>query len=128
MKMELIAYAAGIFDGEGSIYLSKRHNGSLAVKVTNTDKRLCQLFYEHWKGSLQEIKPNVPNHKTLYRWYIYGQKAKPLLLALKPYSIHKAELISLALKLLNLGAYVPSQSPEGKQRQLVSNQIYAANQ
>ncbi len=122
----LCAYAAGVFDGEGSIILTKRHNGSLAIKVTNTDKRLCQVFYDNWGGSIYKTESSNPKIKTIYRWGLYGRNAKYFLLAINPYSIHKAELITKGLEYINLLNW-NRDTTKTQHKQALANAIYALN-
>ena len=125
---EQIIYEAGLFDGEGSIYITGRQrNSTIAIKLTNTDKKLCQLYYDQWGGSIQEIKPNKPNVKTLYRWSIYGKKAKPFLIAIQPYSIHKRQLIMTALEYIETIKYTSSDSPLATIRQTIKDKVYSLN-
>lgn len=124
---ELIAYAAGIFDGEGSIYLSRRYNGTLIVKVVNTDRRLCQLFSDRWGGTVYEIESKVSNHKTIYRWSLYGKKAKPFLLDIQPYLIHKADLLVKGLEYISLLTWKHRNTHENFQRQILVDDIYDLN-
>ena len=122
----LCAYVAGVFDGEGSIILTNRHNGSLAIKVTNTDKRLCQVFYENWGGSIYEIESPNPKVKTIYRWGLYGRNAKYFLLAISPYSIHKAKLITKGLEYIELKNW-SRDTTKAQHKRDIANAIYTLN-
>ena len=129
--MELEAYMAGFFDGEGSIYMTRRtHPSTIVAKVTNTAKAPCKLFAKKWGGTVQEIKPRLGSrNKTIYRWYIYGRKAQPFLLAIQPYSIIKASLIALALEYIPLitHLHLPKDAPPVEKRQEIAEKIYQLN-
>ncbi len=95
--MILEAYAAGLFDGEGSIYLNRAGTlATISVTVTNTDKRVCQVFNSQWGGRIIEEKREP--YKLIYRWKVHGKKARPFLIGIHEYSIVKHDLITLALQ------------------------------
>ena len=92
-------YCAGLFDGEGAIYMSGHKSTSTVVlSVTNTNKKLCQIFYDCWDGRLHQYQQSNPNAQPIWRWFLHGKKAKVFLLAIQPYSIEKHPLIDLALQ------------------------------
>ena len=128
MDTELIAYMAGLFDGEGSIYMTGRwHGATIAIKLTNTERILCQRLLENWGGNIQAVELKNEKHRTIFRWYIYGKKAKPFLLSIKPYSIIKTQLISLALEFINTIGYTKKGSALAYTRQAITDKIYKLN-
>ena len=83
----LYAYMAGIFDGEGSVGISKvtrdkkRPNWaprySAYVSFVNTDKESVELFRKTFTPTYQPIIEHQPPHtgyKTQYRWRTPGNK------------------------------------------------------
>ena len=74
--MREIAWATGIFEGEGWITKKKRKKATfeLCVQMSDLDviRRLQQLFQvgSVYKGST----PKNPNHKQLYRWSVCNKK------------------------------------------------------
>ena len=74
--MEQIAWATGIFEGEGWIKKDKRKRATfeLCVQMSDLDiiQRLQQVFQT---GSVYKgTTPKNPNHKQLYRWSVCSRK------------------------------------------------------
>ncbi len=69
-----IAWAAGVFEGEGCIYILKcrPHCANLQVSMTDLDilQRLQQLF----GGNIYEKKKQQPHHKPLWTWQLARKK------------------------------------------------------
>lgn len=123
-------YAAGFFDGEGSIHVTRRKQpNSIATRLTNTNRDICYLYSEKWGGSVQEIKSENPRHKTIYRWGLHGHNAKQFLLDIKPHSIVKIELVNLALEFIETltRLHLPNYAPERVRRKAISEKIYFLN-
>lgn len=130
MKETELAYAAGIFDGEGSVFMTGRTHGCTVIaKVTNTDKRLCEFFLR-WGGHIQSEPPHSyggKNTKTIHKWQANGRRAKDFFLAMQPFSIHKAELISLALLFIDTVGYTHLDTELATKRAEIVKAIYKAN-
>jgi len=102
-----LAWAAGIVDGEGSIFVMKQgrkdrerdHNYIMRVSVQSTDpymaKELCKLFPD---GAVftQEIDKKPQNSNTL-KWQISGRKAAFVLKQILPFMRVKHEQAMLAI-------------------------------
>ena len=114
-------YMAGLFDGEGSLYLTQKTGGSLAVKLTNTNRKVIELVVMHWGGNIQTIIPTIKNKlkKPLYRWCVYGRKALPFLYAISPYSIIKKPLIPSAIIIASYAWQRERQNEIEQARQLI---------
>ena len=101
---DLIAYAAGLFDGEGNInyaqYKCKNPNGktylkwNVAMEVAMTDLDCVKNFYDivkvgtiHFKG----IAKGSLNRKNQWRWRCSNRKAYHLAKLFLPYSTSKRE-------------------------------------
>ena len=122
------AYAAGLFDGEGSIYMTgHNHNSTVTVKVTNTNLDLCRIYLK-WGGTINNIKTynNLQKHQ-LYRWCLYGRAALPFLEDLEGYLIAKARLAHEAIVYLKQKNYLLVGSIEATQRFRVAEEIYRLN-
>jgi len=103
------AYMAGLFDGEGSVYvkqITEKRKGKNPCKVwkirmemSMTDKNVMELFHETLGvGTLKERKFNtVPSHyKKQYRWMCSHRQALKVCKLFWPHSIvklHKIEQI-----------------------------------
>jgi hypothetical protein len=107
LTKEDLAYAAGLFDGEGHIVIYKDTNRKkgknpvyiLICGVTNTDKRIIDFFYNNW-GACRQIRVRHKEHpkwKTCYEWTIQAKMAMNFLKDIYPYLIGKKEKAKLAL-------------------------------
>jgi len=85
MKDTDIAYAAGFFDGEGCIFVSK--NGAIDLRITNTAKNVLIRLHSIFGGSITERSQKV--NKIQYAYSFYGEEAIAFLEYIKPYLIDK---------------------------------------
>lgn len=105
-----IAWAAGFFDGEGSLSIlilnwrktQRGFNVRVAAQCSQVIKepldKLCDLFGGNVLGPYR----NKSSHKSHYRWHLTGPKLAAFLTAIEPYSIVKAEPIRLAKTAISL--------------------------
>ncbi len=103
----LLAYTAGIIDGEGCITLanyagvykgqrSKSVKYRIYVMVTNTNISLIDFLKINFGGSVSVLAPRG-KCKPAWNWHISSKKAAELLLALRPYLLLKIPQAELAL-------------------------------
>ncbi len=98
MKKTDLAYAAGIIDGDGCIYIDrfkdkKKKHGLytyvLRVKVCQSDNQAVIWLSETFGGSWREYPYHKykysANKKPLFIWQINNMKAVELLKIIKPY-------------------------------------------
>lgn len=98
------AYAAGLFDGEGSVQLPypKNTNGAryhkLQVSLTSTDFRVLVWLKERFGGNVMEAG-YIPHRgrKLCNRWACANGIAEAFLVAIRPYLIIKAEQADIGL-------------------------------
>ena len=76
-----IAYAAGFFDGEGCITISK--NGAVDVRVVNTSKKVLLKLQSIFGGSITNRTQKI--NKTQYAYSFYGENAIEFIKLIKPY-------------------------------------------
>ena len=101
-----VSYMAGLFDGEGSVYVrqitEKRKNKNpckvwkIRMEMSMTDKNVMELFHETLGvGILKERKfNNVPAHyKKQYRWMCSHRQALQVCKLFWPHSIVKLQNI-----------------------------------
>jgi len=104
-----LAWAAGFFDGEGSVIveLSKekacKHGfrTSLHANVTQTSLPCLQLFLERFGGAIRTHNSRTPNGRrwsVSYVWVARNQEAADFLQAIYPYTVVKREQIEVALR------------------------------
>lgn len=93
IKKEELAYAAGIFDGEGHISLMRLAKPSrklarpaygLDVQVTNTDRPVLEFFRDRFGGRVKSHSM-VEGRKPTYRWQVTGKKIDNFLVRVQPY-------------------------------------------
>lgn len=70
-----LAWAAGHFEGEGTISISaERRNGYARplASLASTDREVIELFSAWWPTSIAGKKPRIPtaNARPVYRWEI----------------------------------------------------------
>lgn len=96
------AWAAGVFDGEGSVYISpRRRTYSLIVSVGQSSSSRARpapmvlKLREHFGGSLSCMqRPNGLPHHT---WQVSCRAAELFLRAIAPYVVQRREQVALAL-------------------------------
>ena len=82
---EDIAYAAGLFDGEGcvSITVSGRNKNRpsyrVQVIVASTDKQVLDWLKERWRGNVYSQKRDAPHHRPGWQWHLAEGEAIPFL-------------------------------------------------
>ncbi len=112
-----LAYLAGIFDGEGSLYVLKRNNRlKIVFDIGMTDKNTIETIYK-WltsSGFHPKFKPlnykgtdkrgyDRTKWKKYYRVTLYWmQEIKKLLELILPLVINKQELCKLGIQYINM--------------------------
>lgn len=102
MNSEILAYTAGIVDGEGcvaiAVYITKdsRTNYRLVVDVANTYKVVIAWLHETFGGSISFTALN--NRRPCWIWHIGGRKASLFLESIRPFLRVKALQADLAVE------------------------------
>jgi hypothetical protein len=103
-----IHYMAGIFDGEGYVYIFKKQIASkphhigyyVSSGVTMTHLPTVEAFHNRFGGHLNSgSRPTNPKHRPTFSWGIANKKAVGFLKAIRPYVLVKADEIDVALAL-----------------------------
>lgn len=97
-------YAAGMFDGDGSVTIRKQSGGPtffLAVEITSILEEHLKFFKARYGGT---IYPPYGKIRHSFCWRILCTKAAEFLRAILPYSLIKRGRIWEALKLAKLNA------------------------
>jgi hypothetical protein len=68
---QIIPWAAGLFEGEGTISISKR---GIRVAVTMTDLDVLETFQNNFGGSLLKQKLRAEHYKQQWRWTLTNNK------------------------------------------------------
>lgn len=106
-KLDL-AYAAGFFDGEGSVTITRggyisATNGKwypslrIRVAISNTNPVCLKWLHRHFGGSIRAYEGRKPHHRRLMHWHLAAAEAVAFLTAIRPYTRMKAEQIDIAL-------------------------------
>lgn len=76
MRATDVAWAAGLFEGEGSFCCYRVRNGVyLRVSLQTTDRDVLERFAEIVAcGKITQIRPDPrrPDAKTIFQWQAYG--------------------------------------------------------
>lgn len=99
--MSADAYAAGLIDGEGCIFVRKFNTRgtisySLRVQVKMVDKIGLDFLSLVYGGTVGQYTTTAGG-RLCYEWGLSGEKAKDFLLKIKPYTLVKRGQLELAL-------------------------------
>jgi len=104
-QKERNAYFAGLFDGEGCVYIystnktlrSKNKKHVLSVVINNTNPVIIQELLKNFGGYLQ-YQEAKGNRRALWYWKMSAKKAENFLKIIFPYLIVKKAEVELALE------------------------------
>lgn len=118
-------YAAGYFDGEGSItisYARQKRFYRIVVQIGTTDSRIVKLFHKRWGGSINTWNPRKPNRKLVWNYRVTGHKANNLVTDLLPHLVIKRKAALILIQFHNTvrgqGSYNQYNRMPSKIRQL----------
>ncbi len=131
-EVAVLAYAAGVFDGEGCVLVrlnkkkgqevAKYHQ--IAVSVVSTDTKLTDWFQGHFGGKISaNHKENAQrNYKDAWKWGLMSRQAEAFLKCVRPYLLVKGPQADVALELQSLmglgGATVVTETMFGQRESL----------
>ena len=103
LKIEEIAYIAGLLDGEGCISINKGRDQSgakyrLVVCCANTDRAVLEFLYRMLGGRIYVISKSKWSRRTCWMWTTSSQQAGEILHILLPYLRIKKRQAKLAIK------------------------------
>jgi hypothetical protein len=104
------AYAAGILDGEGSIYFSRNRTSrwpSPIVSVASTDRELLEWLRFRVGGSIVQKRTYQPQHAVSYDWKLTDRRALEFLKIVRPFLAIKRKMIRCDLLLAEYVACTP---------------------
>jgi hypothetical protein len=105
-----IAYAAGLFDGEGSILITKHYCNrptkpyrrfQLKVSIGMTHYPTVEALYQRFGGSIirnDSAHNNRPANRIQYHWYSWSDHAYRFLVEVEPFLITKREEVLLGIE------------------------------
>ncbi len=105
-----LAYAAGLFDGEGSISLVRQRKSrthSPQVSVASTDYEVVKWFQDRFGGSIVTKQPQKSNHSVSYDWRLADRRALEFLEIIRPYLVIERKIQRIDLLLNEYVACTP---------------------
>src|SRR4028119_776561 len=88
MQKTILAYAAGLIDGEGSICLIRTNKGGQRapyLTMSSTSIELVMFMKDHFGGSVCIAQKAKEKHSEAYHWKIGRKGALKVLKLLTPY-------------------------------------------
>jgi hypothetical protein len=104
------AYAAGIFDGEGSVTLTRVRSGrwpSPQVSVASNDRELLAWLRTRLGGSIVTKAPRAATHSISFDWKLTDRRALDFLRVVRPYLVIARKIERVDLLLANYLACTP---------------------
>lgn len=104
-----LAWAAGIVDGEGCIYIRRNispvgtENYALAVKVVMTHEATVRRIHRIFNlGSVGLTHRASPNHKQAWTWKAMSRQAERVLTSILPWLYTKQDQADIALEFMRV--------------------------
>lgn len=96
---QMVAWAAGFFDGEGSIALQSGGSGhlTLRLKVGQTNPEPLVRLVELFGGKICTSKKKTSGGGTLYTWGVNSKEAAEALAKMRPWLTVKSKRADIAL-------------------------------
>lgn len=110
VDIQELAYAAGLFDGEGSISLVRHRENrthSPQVSIASTDYEVVNWFQERFSGSIVTKQPRMSNHSVSYDWRLTDRRALAFLELIRPYLVIERKIRRIDLLLNDYVACTP---------------------
>jgi hypothetical protein len=88
VPVEDAAWAAGFFEGEGSVRIGKattRTLGSLCCSVVNTDKECIDFFQRRWPAHVRPATGLRPGQRPAWIWVATARHAAAFLAEIQPH-------------------------------------------
>ena len=104
------AYAAGMFDGEGSVSLIRHcenRSHSPQVSIASTDLEAVRWFQKRFGGSVVTKQPRQSNHSVSYDWRLTDRRALAFLEIIRPYLVIERKIRRIDLLLADYVACTP---------------------
>jgi hypothetical protein len=122
-----LAYAAGMFDGEGSLALTRNTSArwpSPQVSVSTTDCEVTSWLKQRFGGVVAHKRTYAPKHRPAFDWKLTDRKALTFLAQVRPFLVIERKIQRCDLLLREYVVCTPRNgrySPEmaGKKRALM---------
>jgi hypothetical protein len=91
----LCAWAAGLFEGEGCVYLKhsepdathKTARLEAVVTMTNTERVLLERLRDTWGGNIRACAMTPKSRRPLFKWDLYSTRMERFLRDILPFVI-----------------------------------------
>jgi hypothetical protein len=100
MNDEWVSWAAGFFDGEGSVRINKatkQNQGHLTVEISNLDRALLDEFAARYGGTVRKASGLRVDQRQAYVWKAAAGQALTFLHAIRPYVRSERNQMRIAL-------------------------------
>lgn len=88
-----LAWAAGLFEGEGTVRINKptkRNLGHLVVSVVNTDRDVLDFFQQRWPGYMKPATGLDPRRqRPAWVWVVAARRAAEFLRCIRPFLVRR---------------------------------------
>lgn len=106
------AYAAGLIDGEGCIYISaysggKQYGARIDVGMSARALRLLEAMQANYGGSIRKTRKRSDRWEAAYAWSLFGKPAADFLRRVHPHLLLKSEQARLAIRLHDMLLELP---------------------
>lgn len=105
------AYLAGLFDGEGCIYMQERlqpgqtrFSYTIGIQLSMTDPSAVRLFHQAFGGRFYNMAGRKAWHRPLWSWWLGMRGASDFLHSMLPYLQVKKPQAQLALEFIQFQA------------------------
>jgi intein-encoded DNA endonuclease-like protein len=102
-------YIAGLFDGEGTVWVSHKHKNKRGyiradVNITNTYREVLEIIKLMYGGCILQKKygEDKKHYKPCFVWTTSCKKALKFLIDIEPFSIIKRDKIKIAIEIQKL--------------------------
>jgi len=106
LEIPSLEYLAGLFDGEGSIFITSttnkygKHHLYLRVGINITNKYIPTLYHNRFGGNIGTI-PSRGNRKIQWYWRVSGEDADNFIKTIQPYLLIKKYQAQIAIDFYN---------------------------
>lgn len=100
MNNEIIAYAAGVFDADGTIQINKRRDCDsyqVSVSVSSVVDAIPCWLLRNFGGKIYHFYSSKERRQPIQRWTLYSLKVLDFLKVIEPYLTEKRERAKLAI-------------------------------
>lgn len=87
---QLICWAAGFFEGEGTFQIAKEKSKGIAISSTDYDS--LERLKENFKGKIYFLKKRKSNWKDAWIWTVQGKEAEEFYFLIKPFLLKRRSL------------------------------------